>query len=105
MKELDLENVYNKCLLDDEDYDFFKYINCYVSNKQGYVCYSIGKENFPIHRTIMKLQDKNLFIDHIDGNTFNNKKSNLRICTKAENCRNTKVNKNNTSGHKGVGFI
>lgn len=43
-------------------------------------------------------------IDHIDGNPLNNKKSNLRVCTNAENTRNCGKRVNNTSGYKGVSW-
>lgn len=40
--------------------------------------------------------------DHIDGDGLNNQRSNLRVCTHAENTRNVKMHKDNTSGFKGV---
>jgi hypothetical protein len=49
--------------------------------------------------------DKDMLIDHLDGNTFNNQKKNLRICTHSENMRNSKIPINNTSGYKGVSLI
>ena len=45
---------------------------------------------------------KGLYIDHIDGNTLNMRKYNLRECTRQENGCNRAKPKNNTSGVKGV---
>lgn len=42
------------------------------------------------------------YIDHIDGCKTNNLINNLRSCTQQQNCFNTKVNKNNKLGYKGV---
>lgn len=43
-------------------------------------------------------------VDHIDRNTLNNRRDNLRICTRQENSRNKTKQSNNTSGHKGVSW-
>lgn len=43
-------------------------------------------------------------VDHIDSDTFNNRRDNLRVATRAQNTRNTKLRSNNTSGYKGVSW-
>ncbi len=54
-----------------------------------------------MHREIMKAP-KDKFVDHINGNTLDNRKDNLRLVTHTENLRNSKLNKRNTTGYKGV---
>lgn len=46
-----------------------------------------------------------LTVDHINGNTLDNRKCNLRLCTNVDNLKN-RINlpKNNTSGILGVRF-
>lgn len=43
-------------------------------------------------------------LDHIDGDTLNNRLVNLRECTNAENCQNRSAQRNNKSGFMGVHF-
>lgn len=45
---------------------------------------------------------KSEMIDHINGNPSDNKLCNLRECNRSQNRCNSKLNKNNTSGIKGV---
>lgn len=54
-----------------------------------------------IHRIIMDCPD-GLVVDHIDGNSMNNRKYNLRIFTKAQNNMNKRIRKCNRSGHRNV---
>lgn len=42
------------------------------------------------------------YVDHVDGDTLNNTRDNIRLCSVAQNGRNRGRNKNNTSGYKGV---
>lgn len=57
-----------------------------------------------LHRLIMKAK-LGQAIDHIDGDKLNNRVSNLRFCSQAENSRNQTLKRNNTSGYKGVSII
>jgi hypothetical protein len=56
-----------------------------------------------MHRHILSAP-KGLVVDHVDGDKLNNQRSNLRICTHAQNCRNKVKNHNNKSGFKGVSW-
>lgn len=53
-----------------------------------------------LHRFLMNYPQCK--IDHIDGNSNNNRKQNLRESTTSQNAWNAKNNKRNTSGCKGV---
>lgn len=48
------------------------------------------------------IPSEDIEIDHEDGDTLNNKWSNLRMATSSENNCNSKVQSNNTSGVKGL---
>jgi len=65
------------------------------------VTYS-GKDRFPVlyttvdtklvymHRYLLGVTDSKVFVDHKDGDRFNNKRSNLRLCNNQQNCTNQK---------------
>lgn len=64
------------------------------------------KSMIAFHRVIMGLNFGDiLFVDHWNGNGLDNRIINLRLCSKQQNHFNTKLNKNNTSGYKGVSLF
>lgn len=56
-----------------------------------------------MHREIMKCPE-DMDVDHIFGRTLDNRSSQLRLATRAENCRNRRISSDNTSGFKGVSW-
>lgn len=91
-------------LIDDED---FEEVNKYKWCFDKSINYAIGRvngKNIRLHRFILKPQIKE-HIDHINRKHLDNRKSNLRICTKSDNGANRPKQKNNTSGYKGVFLI
>ncbi len=60
-----------------------------------------GGKTVKMHRQIMRAP-AHLVVDHIDHNGLDNRKQNLRLCTFAENCRNTRRTAASSSKYKGV---
>lgn len=98
----------NKFYFDLEDYDRIKdyywrenkdgYLKAWDSEKQGFVS---------IHQIILldkSMDFSNFIIDHINRDTLDNRKSNLRIVTLSQNRQNHGIQKNNTSGFSGVSW-
>ena len=56
-----------------------------------------------MHRLLLKCEGK--IIDHISGDGLDNRRSNIRCCTKSENLLNRRININNNSGYKGVSWF
>lgn len=59
------------------------------------------KRTIWMHRVFIDVPP-GLFVDHIDGDELNNRRSNLRICTVRQNAMNRRTYSNNTTGRKGV---
>ena len=55
-----------------------------------------------MHRLIMNVNRREIFVDHIYHNKNDNRKSQLRLVNPQQNASNCKINKSNTSGYKGV---
>jgi len=76
----------------------------YLDRTTGYMKVRVDKKDYPLHRLIFLWHHGYLpvYIDHIDGNTQNNKIENLRAATCSENQRNSKIRKDSKTGVKGV---
>ena len=70
---------------------------------KGIKPYLNNKDTDYFHRVILKDELKSgLEVDHINGDSADNRRENLRIIKKHENQQNMKIARNNTSGFKGV---
>jgi hypothetical protein len=93
-------------LVDDEDYELVIQYKWHESGRYA-MSWKYGpngyQKHFSMHRLILGVR-QGVIIDHINGNEFDNRKENLRICTTAQNAMNKKRSSSNTSGYKGVSF-
>ncbi len=102
MKIIILSKGKGHTLVDDEDYEAVNKFGCRLDSL-GYAILR-KKGTCRLHRFIMK-PAKGMVIDHINGNKLDNRRSNLRVCTPAENNWNQKKCCTNTSGYKGVALM
>lgn len=85
-------------------------VNPYKLCKHGYGGIHIPKTRttVPYHQLLTLLRGidipDNCVLDHIDGDTNSNSRSNIRVVSQALNCRNSKKAKNNTSGYTGINW-
>jgi len=77
----------------DDGGRFYARTHVYVEGKR----FSVG-----MHRIVLGLSNSKSAIDHIDHDGLNNRRANLRVCTQRENTFNRRLNKNSSSGIKGV---
>lgn len=96
-------------LIDDEDYALIKDYKWHVMCDKGNFyarCNTFvnGKRKSPkMHRVIMRVSHiERPHVDHKNGNGLDNRKSNLRLATIAENSRNVGTNSRSVTGYKGV---
>ena len=92
-------------IIDQDDFEKVNSIkktwSCRKDSSGYYYCMT-NNPHQQIHRLIMNAKEGEI-IDHINYNTLDNRKSNLRITDKSGNAMNRRgLNKNNTSGFRGV---
>ena len=76
-----------------------------IANKKSgsypYVYTMVGKHHLRLHRYLMDCPD-GMVVDHINHDTLDNRRSNLRVCTPTQNKQNMKPQKSIQSKYKGV---
>ncbi len=73
-------------------------------NKYGYTqCFNGGKREY-LHRLLLGATDTEI-VDHINGDTRDYRRLNLRKCSKQQNSANQSIRDCNTSGYKGVSYV
>lgn len=105
MKEIVLNNG-NVCLVDTTEFEeLSKYKWGSVGTKFMYAARGTKKQGkytkILMHREITKAK-QNEIVDHINGNTLDNRKQNLRLTDRAGNTKNSLKRSDGSSKYKGV---
>jgi len=104
---MELVPIFNGLLakVDNQDFDLVAPHKWYVAKNKAkpYAFGRINGRQVYMHRLILGAPD-GMHSDHINGDTLDNRRSNLRLATAAENSQNQVIRRNNTTGFKGVTF-
>jgi hypothetical protein len=96
-------------VIDAADIDIAEGYN-WFAKREGITVYAARKiaigdgkrRDLLLHRAILGLINPNIFADHHDGDGLNDRRANLRECSKVENSCNRGPQRNNICGLKGV---
>ncbi len=108
MKEIQLTKG-KVAIVDDADYEWLNQWKWHAGSGRGtiYALRKSGKRPFMkticMHRLIMNTPN-GMEVDHINMNGLDNRRKNLRNCTRIQNARNVKILSTNHSGYKGVSW-
>lgn len=88
-------------IVDDEDFELVSQFD-WREMRSGSFEHVYAAARIRMHRLIMDAP-RGMMVDHINGDTLDNRKCNLRLATNAQNQQNTKSRKG-SSQFKGVSF-
>lgn len=98
-----------KILIDDEDLELVLSKRWQAHGdrdrtyfRHGYQSKESGRwrvKSFFMHRMILGFPDSSKMVDHKSGDTLDNRKANLRLCSPLENARNSKVRPSKVPNH------
>jgi hypothetical protein len=97
-------------IVDVEDFEWLSQWNWYAifspHNKSFYAkrTQHNGKSRYGVHmsRTILGIPSSKTKVDHISGDTLDNRRRNLREASNSQNIQNQKIRCDNHCGYKGV---
>lgn len=94
----DFEKVKSQTWIANERYPGLVYAQALIKDKLGI------RRTVMLHRFILCIKSRSLFVDHINGNCLDNRKQNLRIVTHSQNMANSRKKTIKTSKYKGVHY-
>ena len=92
-------------IVDDDMYEYLNQFHWYL-NTEGYAIRETWKPKTRIrmHREILGTPP-GMDTDHINNNRLDNRRENLRVCTRTQNLQNSSLRSDSTSGYKGVSWF
>lgn len=85
-------------IVDDEDFLYLSRFS-WCFDRHGYAVTRVGRKNVYMHRMLLSTRD-NEKVDHINHNTLDNRKTNIRIVNDQQSMSNRRAY--SKSGYKGV---
>ena len=99
-------------LVDDADYEWLNQFrwNAQKGRDTYYARRNFDGTHFLMHRLIMGVTDRQVYVDHINDNGLDNRRDNLRTCTNSQNVINARKKKTFkgkplSSKYKGVTWV
>lgn len=88
-------------LVDDIDYEWLNQWKwCVLQSK--YVHRNAGRGKWVRMQRLIMNAPNGMSVDHINGDTLDNRRSNLRLCTHRENTKNMRLSRANKTGYKDI---